>query len=307
MWQPVVGTDGFIYVGGWLQIFKTDPQGDFTNFAGPGVCCPTPGWTAHIGLASAPDGGLFATANSFEAYMGNYGRVMQISLSGQDSVYAGDMSGYSDGPRLVARFTNPLALTTSSNGALIVSDWTTVRLIETNGWVRTLAGTGGVGYQNGPGNLASFNGLCGIAVDASGNIYVADSGNNCIRQICPDTVGIGIPDFWQLAHFGIVGIDPDADPDGDGMNNRSEYLAGTDPRDPKSCLKMLSIQNQGSSVLIQWQGGTNIIERLQRSASLSISNSWADIFTIAPTFLIRSFLDPMTNSPGFYRVTVGWQ
>ena len=44
-----------------------------------------------------------------------------------------------------------------------------------------------------------------------------------------DSQGIGIPDWWQLHYFGYVGIDPYADPDGDGWSNLQEYQNGTGP------------------------------------------------------------------------------
>ena len=47
-----------------------------------------------------------------------------------------------------------------------------------------------------------------------------------------DTDGNGLPDWWQLHYFGTLGVDPDADADGDGFTNRDEYLDGTDPTDP---------------------------------------------------------------------------
>jgi sugar lactone lactonase YvrE len=49
--------------------------------------------------------------------------------------------------------------------------------------VTTYAGNGDQGFANGPATSASFNSPKGIAVDASGNVYVADTGNNLIRQI----------------------------------------------------------------------------------------------------------------------------
>ncbi len=45
----------------------------------------------------------------------------------------------------------------------------------------------------------------------------------------PDSDGRGLPDWWQQKYFGRLGIDPNADPDGDGWSNRREYLAGTHP------------------------------------------------------------------------------
>ncbi len=54
------------------------------------------------------------------------------------------------------------------------------------GKISVLAGTGKLGAQNGPLNKASFSGPQGIAVNASGIIFVADTGNNLIRRITPD-------------------------------------------------------------------------------------------------------------------------
>ena len=44
-----------------------------------------------------------------------------------------------------------------------------------------------------------------------------------------DSTGNGLPDAWELYHFGELGVDPNDDPDGDGLTNYEEYLAGTDP------------------------------------------------------------------------------
>src|SRR5436190_1534576 len=49
-----------------------------------------------------------------------------------------------------------------------------------------------------------------------------------------DTDGNGLPDGFEAAFFGHLGIDPNADPDGDGESNLSEYRSGTNPTDPSS-------------------------------------------------------------------------
>jgi streptogramin lyase len=51
------------------------------------------------------------------------------------------------------------------------------------GDVTTIAGTGNQGFNNGPGTTATFNKPRSIAIDKSGNMYIADVGNNAIRKI----------------------------------------------------------------------------------------------------------------------------
>jgi hypothetical protein len=46
-----------------------------------------------------------------------------------------------------------------------------------------------------------------------------------------DTDGNGLPDAWELQLFGYTGVDPKADPDGDGLTNLQEYQQGTNPND----------------------------------------------------------------------------
>ncbi len=73
------------------------------------------------------------------------------------------------------------------SGNIYVADATNslIRKITATGIVSTFAGTGFQGSVNGTGTQASFNTPEGLTIDGSGNLYVADSGNNLIRMITP--------------------------------------------------------------------------------------------------------------------------
>jgi hypothetical protein len=99
-----------------------------------------------------------------------------------------DVSGSADGSGESAIFSQPFGIAADSGGNLYVTDSAnnTVRKITPDGQVSTIAGTAGVsGHADGIGGSASFDNPAGIAVDASGNIYVADALNGTIRKITP--------------------------------------------------------------------------------------------------------------------------
>ncbi len=102
------------------------------------------------------------------------------------TTFAGSTTaGNADGTGTAASFHGPSGVAMDSAGNLYVADTLNneIREITPAGLVTTLAGTGTSGATNGSGTVATFNGPAGIAVNAAGDIFVADSGNNEIREI----------------------------------------------------------------------------------------------------------------------------
>jgi sugar lactone lactonase YvrE len=118
--------------------------------------------------------------------------LLAIAVRAQDSVttLAGQalVSGTADGTSTNAQFNDPAAMVTDANGDLFVADSQNhaIRKITTNGVVTVFAGQLGVaGTRDGTGTNAQFNTPSGLAFDALGNLYVADTANHTIRKITP--------------------------------------------------------------------------------------------------------------------------
>lgn len=110
------------------------------------------------------------------------------SPNGQTVTFAGSgTAGSADGNGVLASFSNPMGMAVDAAGNVYVTDRTNnlIRKITPSGTVSTLAGSGTSGYVDGQGTAAKFNSPTSIAVDAAGNFYVADEGNQRIRKITP--------------------------------------------------------------------------------------------------------------------------
>jgi len=110
------------------------------------------------------------------------------SVSGTVTTFAGTgANGYADGAKESAEFSNPTGMVVDAQGNIYVSDSfnNRIRKIATDGTVSTLAGNGIAGYVDSKDGEPEFYAPQGLAIDASGNIFVADFGNNVIRKITP--------------------------------------------------------------------------------------------------------------------------
>jgi hypothetical protein len=98
------------------------------------------------------------------------------------------VGGYADGTGSAALFANPQGIGVDGSGNVYVADTgnEVIRKITSGGLVSTLAGAAGqTGGADGAGSAAQFNEPTDVAVDAAGNVYVADTGNSTIRRITP--------------------------------------------------------------------------------------------------------------------------
>lgn len=170
----------------WAQSDYTTPYA-FSTLAG----------VASIGSADGPGQSarfygpnyvaVDAAGNVFVTDAGNH-TVRKITPQGVVSTLAGvpGVEGSNDGAGPVARFSSPWGIAVDATGNVYVADAgnQTIRKITADGMVTTLAGlAGSPGKADGFGSAARFDRPTGVAVDAAGSIYVADTNNHIIRKI----------------------------------------------------------------------------------------------------------------------------
>lgn len=174
-----VSASGNVYVAdaGNGLIRMITPSGTVSALHGPaGGLFQNP-----TGVAVTPAGNIFV-ANFLD------NTIYRIDPSDSATVFAGTgFQGANNGPGTAATFYYPTSVTVGPGDTLYVADGVNnlIRKITPAGVVSTLAGNSLAGAADSTGVNASFNGPSGLAVDAAGNIYVADTNNNLIRKITP--------------------------------------------------------------------------------------------------------------------------
>ena len=181
-----VDASGNIFVADRIVnlIWKVTQTGTVTVFAGRGLQGYTDG-PGNLATFNYPHD--IAIDGSDNLYVADFGNrvIRKITPAGFVSTFAGsDTSQTLDGIGLGSRFVNPRGISIDGSGNLYVSDFERIRKITPSAAVITIAGSTGAGFADGPVLSAKFNNPKGLAVDASGNIFIADKTR--IRKITND-------------------------------------------------------------------------------------------------------------------------
>ncbi len=218
-WPDGVAVDGGgnVYVADGTAIRKITPEGVVRTLAGGGANGGSADGTGANAFFSGP-AGLVVDAGG-NVYVADYynNMIRKVTPEGVVTTLAGSTTpGSFDGIGAAASFQGPSAVELDAAGNLYVTDYDSclIRKITPDGAVTTLAGST-CGFADGTGAAARFDRPYGLAIDASGYLYVADEGNNRIRRITPDGV------VTTLAGSGVQGST-------DGIGNAAQFSAPTD-------------------------------------------------------------------------------
>ena len=190
----VADGQGNVYfcVSGQSMVLKISSNGVISIFAGNGLARgggdngPATGASLGFpqGLAIDSSGNIYITDT-------NNANVRKVDTHGIITTVAGGQGGGGfagdGGPATQALLSIPMAVAVDQSGNLYILDTGNerVRMVNASGMISTIAGTGAVGLagDGGPATKATFSNPAGMAIDSSGNLYIADNNNGVIRRI----------------------------------------------------------------------------------------------------------------------------
>jgi gliding motility-associated-like protein len=169
------------------RVRKIAPDGTTTTLAGSGASKTEDGTGTAAsfldprGITIDASGNLYITQNDF--------MIRKVTPAGVVTTITP--------PQSVSKLNTLTGITVDALGNLYVTDYSgnysAIKKIAPDGTITTIAGGNGLGSADGTGSAASFNQPSGIIMDAQGNLYVTDSGNNTIRKITPAGVVTTLP------------------------------------------------------------------------------------------------------------------
>ncbi|MGD0059239.1 MAG: fibronectin type III domain-containing protein [Verrucomicrobiia bacterium] len=198
---------------------------------------------------------------------------------------------------------NAIGQITINGGTLYVTNATHTGYLDLRDGTLTVSGTGHL-----VADVFVMTNTCGLFVNDGGSV----SFGTTIFNTNLSTVGDGIPDAWRAEYF--PGVDPTGrttnnlscatcDPDGDGQNNMQEYLAGTNPTNAASLLRIVSLAQVAGNVQVSFTSVSGKYYTLERCQSLG--GAWTTLVDNIPgTGSIRQATDVggASQSVAFYRI-----
>ena len=190
-----VDAAGYLYIADYYnhRIRRVDPSGIITTIAGSGEQgFSGDGGPAVEAMMSAPKGVAVDTAGNL--YIADYfnNRIRRVDPSGIISTFAGTGErGFAgdSGPAVEAQLAGLSGVAVDAADNLYIADQQNnrIRRVDPSGTISTVAGTGERGFtgDSGPAVEARLDGPRGVALDAAGNLYITDEGNQSIRRVNP--------------------------------------------------------------------------------------------------------------------------
>ena len=183
----------------FLAPFLASAQNFISSVAGNGIAAFSgddgPSTGASLYLPSDVAVGL--SGNVYIADTANH-RIRKVSLDGTITTVAGTgtpggrFNPLEDGPAITALLDSPSGIAIDASGNLYIADSENFRIrkVTPEGIISTVAGNAIIGSDGdgGPANQASIGYVSGLAVDADGNLYIADQSHSKIRKVTPDGI-----------------------------------------------------------------------------------------------------------------------
>lgn len=196
LWSPfgiAVDPAGNVYIADRnnQRIRETDTSGNIYTLVGTGQSglgaegLPGP----QMPLNNPSGVCLDRTGTIYVVDLGNNRVLQSLPGSGVTTVAGNGSPGYAGdgGPARLAQLNGPTACILDAAGDLFIADTNNhgIREVTPDGNISTVAGTGSAGFggDGGPATAASLNGPMGIAVDGNGDLFIADTGNNRVREV----------------------------------------------------------------------------------------------------------------------------
>jgi sugar lactone lactonase YvrE len=165
---------------------KTVAGNGVAGFSGDGGLATSAKLNQPLGVALDTAGNLYIVDQFNQRIRAVSGGTMKTIAGNGAGAFSGD-----GGPATSASLNNPQGIAVDTAGNLYIADYSNNRIrAVSGGTITTVAGNGVDGFSGdaGPATIASLNGPGGVALDAAGNLYIADYNNNRIREVSGGTI-----------------------------------------------------------------------------------------------------------------------